>query len=127
MTSGTWSLFFLRLGLGITFAWIGVDMFLHPAAWLGFVPTFLPPSLSRELALQVFAALDALLGLLLILGYWRRTVAAAATLHLAGILLTQGIDAVLIRDVGLLGAALALLLAPAASRPYHRRRSWWRK
>lgn len=104
--------FFLRAGLGIVFVWIGIDIFRHPENWIGFVPQNLPFDFDRDLALKINGTLDALLGTLLILGVFPKVVSAVAALHLVAVLIGQGVDAVLIRDVGLLGAALALFFWP---------------
>lgn len=111
------SYFLLRVGLGVVFLWIGIDIFRHPEGWIGYVPMSLPLGLSRETGLQLNGALDVALGLLLILDKLPKIVAAVASIHLAGILITQGINALIIRDVGLFGAALALLFWP-----HHKRR-----
>lgn len=112
-----WSYVFLRLGLGAVFAWIGVDILRHPETWIGYVPPNLPGGLEREVALKLNGLFDLAIGLLLITDKMLRAAAALAVAHLTGILVTQGMDAVLIRDAGLLGAALALLVWP-----HHRRR-----
>ena len=112
----------LRVGLGLTFVWISIDMFRHPDTWIGFLPGTIPLDLSRETALQLIAIFDAALGVLLITGHFARIVSFLAAIHLLGILVVQGVDAVTIRDVGLLGVAVALFLWP-----YHRRRPWWQK
>lgn len=106
----------LRLGLGLVFLWIGIDILRHPDLWLGFVPESLPFGIPRAVALQMNGFLDILLGILLMVRILPKTAAALAVLHLVGILVTQGINAILIRDVGLLGGALALLLWPSSSR-----------
>ena len=112
------SYWLLRCGLGLVFAWIGVDILRHPETWIGYVPAELPVGLTREVALKLNGVLDIALGLLLIGDKVPKITAVVAALHLIGILVTQGINAVIIRDVGLLGAALALLVWP-----HHRRRN----
>ncbi len=107
-----WSYIFLRVGLGIVFLWIGIDMVRHPDMWIGYIPTTLPWHFSRSLFLTFNAVLDSTIGIFLLLNFFPKIVAAIAVLHLLGILFVNSIDAVLIRDVGLLGAALALLTWP---------------
>ncbi len=116
-----WPHFFLRWGLGLTFLWIGVDILRHPSLWIGYVPENLLFSLPRETVLRANGLFDVLVGLALIAQFLPKLAALLATVHLAGIVATSGIGAVLIRDVGLLGAALALLLWPAH---YHRKKGW---
>lgn len=118
-----WSYLLLRVGLGITFLWIGIDMVRHPDSWIGFLPGSIPASLSRESALIVIAVTDMATGCLLLLNKLPRLTALAAAGHLAGIIVVNGIDGVLIRDVSLLGSALALVLWP--HHPY-RRHGWQR-
>lgn len=107
-----WSHFFLSTGLGVVFLWIGIDILRHPDAWLGFLPGNIPLGISRETALQLGGAFDTVLGAILIMRWWPKITATLAALHLAGIIAIHGLDGVLIRDVGLLGCALALLSWP---------------
>lgn len=113
-----WSHFFLSFGLGIVFAWIGVDILRHPDIWIGYLPQAIPFGLSRELALKINGGVDLAIGVSFLLRSWPKLTAFFAVAHLAGIIFTQGIDAVLIRDVGLLGTALALFMWP---QHHHRR------
>lgn len=117
-----WSHLFVSWGLGIVFLWIGLNIFVHPDAWIGFVPQNPPGGISREVALKVFGVIDTTLGVLLIMRWWQKLVAIVAAIHLLGILVTNGLDAVVIRDVGLLGAALALVTWPTK----YRRHKWWK-
>jgi len=59
------------------------------------------------------------IGLLLIIRLWPKLIAFFAAGHLVAIIATQGIDAVIIRDVGLLGASLALLFWPKRHYRHH--------
>lgn len=118
-----WSHLFLSWGLGAVFLWIGLDILQHPENWIGFVPQNLPIALPRETILQLNGVLDAVIGVALILRWWQKAAAMLAVLHLAGIIIFNGIDAVLIRDVGLLGAALALLAWPTK---YRKKNQWWK-
>lgn len=116
-----WSHLVLSWGLGIVFLWIGIDALRHPDAWLGYIPEALPFALTREVALKLNGLLDVAVGALLLLRWFPRLTSLLAVVHLAGILVTQSIDAVLIRDVGLFGMSLALLMWPQ----HNHRRRWW--
>lgn len=116
-----WSYLFLHLGLGTTFLWIGIDIFRHPEAWIGYVPTDLPMGISRELGLHMTAVLDSMLGIIFIIQAFPKMAALLAVIHLIGIIVVHGLDAVLVRDVGLLGAAMALYVWP---RHYRKHRGW---
>ncbi len=107
-----WSHFFLSAGLGIVFLWIGIDIVRHPDSWIGYLPASIPFGIERTVALKINAIFDIALGALLIVRWWPKIAAILAIGHLIGIIATQGIDAVIIRDVGLLGSALALLSWP---------------
>lgn len=107
-----WSHRFLRIGLGIVFLWIGLDIFRHTDVWIGYLPAGLPFGFDRLLAIQINGAFDVIVGVFLILGWWPKVIATLAALHLIGILIDQGMNQVIIRDIGLLGASLALLFWP---------------
>lgn len=87
-------------------------MLRHADTWIGYLPANIPLGLERGIALKLNGIFDVVIGALLIIRWWPRITAFLAVAHLVGILATQGIDAVIIRDVGLLGASLALLTWP---------------
>ena len=118
------SFFLLRLSLGVVFLWIGLDMIRHPNTWIGFIPASLPLGLSQSLALRLSSFMDIVLGALIILGPFRKITSALASLHLISIIIIHGLDAVLIRDVGLLGASLALFFWPGDK---HHRKGFLKK
>lgn len=121
-----WPNFFLRWGLGLTFLGIGVDIFWHPDIWIGYVPESLPfINLSREATLQIGGVFDLTVGTLLIMNAWLKLTSFLAVIHLVGIIILNGIDAVLIRNIGLLGMGLALMFWPTH---YHKKKGgWWSK
>ena len=107
-SNGTYHI--LRVGLGITFLWIGVLIFRSPEFWGGFLQPwaidFLPVPL-RE-AMIGSAVLDVIIGfaLLVNVGVW--IAALVGSIHLAIILVTCGITEITVRDIGLLGGTIAL-------------------
>lgn len=108
----------LRVGLGITFLWIGVLIFRDPQFWSGFIQPWaadlIPVPL--ESAMISTAILDVLIGLLLLVDVLTWVAALVATIHLAVVLITVGIDVVTVRDIGLLAGTLALAWARAPKR-----------
>lgn len=119
----------LRWGLGITFILVGVMILQGPDNWIGYISDPAPLGMTREGALQAAAVFDLLIGLALVLKFFPKVAGGLAALHLIGIIFTQGIDAVLVRNIGLLGVALALFFWPAS---HHRKKhmwqmSYWRK
>ncbi|MEO6077443.1 MAG: hypothetical protein ABIP54_01535 [Candidatus Andersenbacteria bacterium] len=109
----------LSIGLGIVFFWIGVDILRHPDSWIGFIPTNLPIHIPTTALLKANGVFDMAVGLLLILRIWPKLIAFLAMGHLAVIIITQGVDAVIIRDVGLFGVTLALLFWPKRHYRHH--------
>ncbi len=112
----------LRWGVGITFLLIGVMILGSPNDWMGYVPETVPLGMTREGALQAVAGFDLLIGLALVLKFLPKAAGGLAALHLVGIILVQGLDAVVVRNVGLLGAALAIFLWPSS---HHRKKHIW--
>lgn len=100
----------LRVGVAITFLWIGVLIFKDPAAWGGFLQPWaaglLPIPL--EQAMIGTAILDILVGAVLLSGFFVWIAALVGSIHLIIVLTTVGINDVTVRDIGLLAAALAL-------------------
>lgn len=104
----------LRVGLGITFLWIGVLIVRDPASWAGLIPAWMSPvAPDATAAMFQSGVLDIAIGLLLILGLWTWLAAILAFLHLivvlASVLSVQAWD-IAARDVGLLFASAALFL-----------------
>ena len=101
----------LRVGVAITFLWIGVLIFKDPQAWGGFLQPWaadlLPVPL--EQAMIGTAILDILVGIILLSGFFVWIAALVGSIHLIIVLGTVGINDVTVRDIGLLAATLALL------------------
>lgn len=113
----------LRAGLGLMYLYSGYDLIANPFHWYGFVPRWFSQAVSPVLPLEQYLRLqgagEVALGFLLLAWFLppmlTRLAAAAAAVEMAGILLLVGIDPITFRDIGLLGAAVALLMY--ASRP----------
>ncbi len=114
---------FLRFGLGLTFMLIGINIFRSPSAWIGYLPVNIPYGIPRDAMLQFVGLADLVLGLLLIIRAWSKAAGFLITIHILATMIFNGFDTVLIRDVGLLGAALAVALWPAGYKKKH----WWSK
>ena len=112
--------YLLQLGLGLTILYAGVDAFLHPADWLGFMPSWITIfKLTPALALQIHSIFEIALGLGLLVNYKTRYVAMLSALDIALIVFVNGFSrgALLItfRDIGLFFMALYLALKPSYS------------
>lgn len=108
----------LRLGLGLMYLYSGFDLFYYPHHWYGFVPQWFSRGVSQVASIDLYLRLQGvgefLIGLLFLAwfsGKWGvRTASVLAALEMAVILLFVGIDPITFRDIGLLGAALAILV-----------------
>lgn len=102
----------LRIGLAITFLWIGVLILKNPDAWTGYMAPWaanLMPVPVRE-AMIGTAFLDMALGVLLLCNKFVWVVALVASLHLLVVLIVSGITDITVRDIGLLAGATALFV-----------------
>ncbi len=103
---------FLRLGVGFVFFMFGIDKFKQPEFWLEFMNKqllfYLP--MSPTTFIYLLGGLETIVGFLLIIGLYTRIAAAIAALNLIGIIVQLGINDATIRDVGLLAAALSLVV-----------------
>ena len=109
----------LRLGLGLTFVYSGLDIWQHPTAWhwaIQPLPRALQ-SLITQIGVDRYLKIQAAgeLALAFIFFGWflprkfLRVAAFLAAVEMALILWIVGIRGDTFRDIGLLGAALALL------------------
>ena len=102
----------LRVGLAVTFLWVGILIASHPEAWGNFIRPWaagLLPGSIRD-AMIGTAVLDIVVGLLLLVDVWVWVAAALAAFHLAVVLVVSGIGDVTVRDIGLLAAAIAVMV-----------------
>lgn len=103
----------LIAGLGLVFGVFGVDKFLSPFVWIGWIPTGMEGllGLSRGVWLRVIGFAELLMAILVIIPLQRvrQTGATLMALHLVAILTQTGWSDIGIRDTGLLLSALALL------------------
>lgn len=101
-----------RVGLAITFLWIGVLIIRQPEAWGGYLQPWaaglLP--LPLEQAMWGTAFLDIAIGVLLLIDWKTWLAAFLAAVHLVIVLAVSGITDITVRDIGLLAAASAVLV-----------------
>ena len=106
------SLHFLRVGLAITFLWIGVLIFKNPEAWGGYLQPWaaglLPIPLTQEMIGT--AILDITIGALLLIDILTWLAALVGAIHLVIVLTVSGITDITVRDLGLLAGTLALMI-----------------
>jgi uncharacterized membrane protein YphA (DoxX/SURF4 family) len=104
----------LRIGLGITFIWLGALIWQSPEAWGGFIQPWALKLLPGDLisTMKQTAILDMILGVWMIIG-WRVWIPALiGSTHLAVVLITTtgSWSNIVVRDIGLIAATLALFL-----------------
>lgn len=98
--------------MAITFLWIGVLIFREPDAWGGYLEPWaanLLPIPLRE-AMIGTALLDSVIGLFLLIDVLTWLAALVGALHLGIVLTVSGINAITVRDIGLLTALIALMV-----------------
>lgn len=103
----------LRIGMGITFLWIGVLIWKDPMGWGGFLQPWALKLLIMPVkqVMMITAVSDIILGILLLANAWTFLASFIASVHLLIILITSGINEVTIRDIGLLGGTIALAMS----------------
>lgn len=108
-----YSLHIIRLGMAITFLWIGILILQDPEVWGLYLQPWaldlLPISLKE--AMIGVAVLDISIGILLFMNIWTWIVALVGALHIASVLIVSGINAITVRDIGLLAAMVALAMS----------------
>ena len=107
----------LRSGLAFVFLWFGIDKFIEPAAWVGWIPSSMYKLLGNLVTSFVYGLglVETVIGLMLATGIWLRAGGWAASAILVGIIVGTGWRSILgspeiVRDFGLLGAALFIAL-----------------
>src|SRR3989344_9353423 len=109
----------IRIGLAIVFLWFGMDKFIHPAYWLNawvpdaFVSFLARLKLSGTDFIYLGGIFEVLVGVSLVSGFFIKYFSVAAVLFLMVVLvttldLTHTFSEILVRDIGLIGALLAL-------------------
>ncbi len=107
----------LRVCLGVMYLYSGSDLVFAPEHWYGYIPAWfsqmIAPLMTTNSYLHLQGAAEIIIGLLLLTwfvhGRFVQIATIAATLEMALILIFVGVNLVTFRDVGLLGATLALL------------------
>ena len=104
-----------RIGIAAVFLWFGIDKFIHTIDWIGWVPEWMqaliPVSMTSFMYVQ--GIIEALIGVLLLIGYRVRFAGLLAVLTLVGVeiaMVGTGQTEMMLRDAGLLAASLSLFL-----------------
>ena len=98
----------LRISIALVFFWFSINPLIAPSNWTGFLPEFLGSYPNPEIFIYMNAIFELIFGTLLILGFFVRISALLLGLHLIGITIALGYNAIAIRDFGLAIAALCV-------------------
>jgi uncharacterized membrane protein YphA (DoxX/SURF4 family) len=108
----------LRGGLAIMFLWFGIDKFIHPQYW---IDAWLPASIVVLVGkigftsvnfMYLIGIMEVFVAVSLISTLFMRFFAVAAVVFLLMTIVFHGFNEILIRDIGLIGGLLALVVWP---------------
>jgi uncharacterized membrane protein YphA (DoxX/SURF4 family) len=106
------SFHFLRVGMAITFLWIGILIFKDPQAWGGYLQPWvidiLPIPITQTMIIT--AILDIAIGAFLLIDIFTWFAAFVGAIHLIIVLMVSGITDITVRDIGLLVGVIALMI-----------------
>jgi uncharacterized membrane protein len=107
-------LWILTAGLVFVFGYFGIDKFVHPEIWIGWIPPWMEGfvGLPRETWLSIIGFSEASLAILLLIPVRivQKIGALLIVLHLIGILTQVGWNDIAVRDIGLLFMGIALFM-----------------
>lgn len=107
--------------LGFVVLWFGIGEIMSPQNWIAFVPDFLGNGQLATTAVFFHGLILSACGLLLVFNHYRRLAAAVIGLLLLEIIINlvfqAGLSDVAVRDIGLLGMAIALAVVEEAVVP----------
>ncbi len=100
----------LRVGLAITFIWIGILIIKNPEAWGGYLEPWVVGLLPIPIVQAMIgtAFLDIVIGVLLLFNSFVWLAALVGAIHIIIVLTVSGITDITVRDIGILAAAVAL-------------------
>ena len=100
----------VRIGMALVFLWFATNQLLNPEAWIMYLPEFLFDTPNPAMFIYVNAIFEIVFGLMLLLGIFTRLSALLLGLHLIGISISLGYNAIAIRDLGLSIATLSIAM-----------------
>jgi uncharacterized membrane protein YphA (DoxX/SURF4 family) len=107
------ALLVLRIGLGITFIWIGTLIVQDPAGWAGLIRSDVSGFMIGDptITMRATGIFDILLGLMFIFGVWLWLMGLIGAIHMLIVIATIYLGDSTARDVGILGGCLAVTLS----------------
>ncbi len=111
--AGAWAQSAARILLGLVLAWFGYHELMAPGQWTGYVPIFSPSSHFAQILVLAHGWVLLVLAVALVAGVAPRVAAAVSSILLVEIVVSLiasgGLSDLVLRDVGVLGLALALV------------------
>jgi len=107
----TWAATLTRLLLGLVFAWFGYHELVDPRQWTGYVPILPETSTASVVLVLAHGMLLFVLAVALVAGVAPRAAGAIGALCMLEVVVSlaaSGINDIVVRDVGVLGLALAV-------------------
>ena len=98
----------LRLAIASVLLWFGLDNMLHPLAWSGYVPHWLPVDAVKFTFYNGIG--EVILGIFLAIGLFTRIAAILAALHVLTVIVAVGYRDIAVRDFTIMLAAVSLAL-----------------
>jgi uncharacterized membrane protein YphA (DoxX/SURF4 family) len=108
----------IRIGLALVFIWFGIDKFIQPQYWVdAWMPSWaqhgaLSIGMSTGNVVFLIGLFEVLVAISLATGFFMRMFAGIAIAFLLMVIVTHGFSEVLVRDIGLVGGLLAIILWP---------------
>lgn len=108
----------LRIGLAAVFLWFGVNKFIQPQYW---VDAWMPQwaqhvaqaiGMSPINAVFLIGIFEVLVAVSLATGFFTRAFASAAVVFLIAVVAVSGLNEIVVRDIGLIAALVALVIWP---------------
>lgn len=113
MHSTTTARWILIASLAFVFGYFGIDKFIHPDLWVGWMPTriegFLGMTSYRWLSVFGVIEIASAIGLLIPIRRLQQFAALGMIIQLIGILTQTGWNEIAVRDINILLSAIALL------------------
>lgn len=101
----------LRIGLSLVFLWFGFNELFDTATWLSYIPPWTNDLPIGPITLVLInGGIEAVFGILLLLGIFTRFSAGILAIHHLFILVILGYNEIAIRDFGLFAALIAVFL-----------------
>ena len=104
-----WAPIIARLAMSFVFIWFGTQQLMKPEQWTSFIPAFINfiPAIKMVVLNGWF---EVVFGTAMLIGFYTRLTSFLLAVHLLGIALTVGLNAIGVRDFGLAFATFSVFL-----------------